>query len=172
MQNGGTGPPFCENFFPARRKIRLWRILAGLEGTTVVHFAFRQSSATFFPSQKHDVFLIHPFPPVALLTAKPRSCKTAAHVRRFAKTKFYFRPDAKFAKGEFWPDLAVSPPGHTPTLTNRNIDLFILREIYVDMRGFASLDMWACAHSICKVPLRSLCSICAASRHVVDGPHN
>ena len=32
--------------------------------------------------------MIHLFPPVALLTAKPRLCKTAAHVRRFAKTRF------------------------------------------------------------------------------------
>ena len=32
----------------------------------------------------------------------------------------------------------------------------------------AALDIWPDGHLICKVPLRSLCSICAASRHVLD----
>ncbi len=35
----------------------------------------------------------------------------------------------------------------------------------------AALDIWPDGHSICKVPLRSLCSICAASRHVLDKTH-
>ena len=44
-------------------------------------------------------------------------------------------------------------------------------KFYVDIRGFASLDIWPDGHSICKAPLRSPCSICAASRHVVDRQH-
>ena len=100
--------------FPARRKIPFHGILAGLEGTTVVRernaepensfrrpkfilvsdFLFR--SATFFPSQKHDVFLIHLFPPENLLTVNFRLCKSPAQVRPFAKPD-YSRPSAIFA---------------------------------------------------------------------------
>ena len=39
------------------------------------------------------------------------------------------------------------------------------------MRGCASLDIWPAGHSICKAPLRSPCSICAASRHVMARTH-
>ena len=76
--------PFAKtNFlFPARRKIPLCGILVGLEGTTVVHFAFRQSSATFFPSQNRFALLIHPFPPENLLTVNFRLSPTPVHARR------------------------------------------------------------------------------------------
>ena len=70
-------------------------------------FLFR--SATFFPSQNRFAFLIHPFPPENLLTVNFRLCKTAAHVRRFAKT--FFRPSAKFRCAEFRPDLKDKPGG-------------------------------------------------------------
>ena len=100
VQKSGAGPDFCETYFgsgqtacgaPARRKIRLWRILAGLEETTVVRFALAKLCNVFplFKYKCREPRLI------LILNLCGRTCKVPqAPTRKFTHRKFSIESNA------------------------------------------------------------------------------
>ena len=77
--------PFAKTKFRPDAKFRFAEFWPDLRGQPLFTLPFGKVLQRFSPL-KRRCLLIHPFPPVVLLTAKPRSCKTSAHVRRFAET--------------------------------------------------------------------------------------